>query len=252
MARRNRNLLIAFLLLVVAGATAALTLRAPREKPVLGLFTTLPIYWGEAAELGEMLSGESGTHWARQAFERDYVLRPLDVLGGKGRGDPLAEMRDLVLAQPRALSAAENVALDDWVRRGGRVLLFADPMLTAHSHFSIGDRRRPQDVVLLSPILRHWGLQLQFDDAQAAGEREVALFGVPVPVDLPGRFGLQRDEPGAGACRLHAGGLLAECAIGRGRALILADAAVLDGEGADHDVREAALSALMRRAFPDA
>ena len=66
-----------------------------------------------------------------------------------------------MMIQPRPLSPQENVALDNWVAAGGRLLLFADPALTEDSAFAIGDRRRPQDVVLLSPILARWGLELE-------------------------------------------------------------------------------------------
>ena len=249
MARPSRNILIVALLAVAIGA-AAVAWRTPREKPVLGLFTTLPIYWGETADLGAVLSDESGPHWVRRALERDYRLRPLDVLGAAGQEQGLAGMRDLVLAQPRALSPAENVALDAWVREGGRVLLFADPMLTAHSGFALGDRRRPQEVILLSPLLSHWGLDLQFDETQPEGERRVAALGTAVPVNLPGRFALRENAGGGDAtCVLLGEGLVARCTIGRGKAVVIADAALLEDGGNAQTAREAALSALLNSAF---
>src|SRR5688500_18207995 len=133
--------------------------------PELGLMGTIPIYWGEAGDFGEVLAGSGNAHWARARLETDYQLSPLDTLDE----DSLAGIDLLLLAQPRALSPAENVALDAWVRGGGRLLLFADPMLTGESRFAIGDRRRPQDVILLSPILDHWGLAVAFDDDRPAG-----------------------------------------------------------------------------------
>ena len=252
MARRSRNLATLLIALVlVALAAAAWAMREPREKPVLGLFTTLPIYWGEAEGLGALLAPDGAVHWARALLERDYALRPLDVMAESGRNASLKGIPYLILAQPRALAPAENVALDGWVRNGGRLLLFADPMLTEHSHFALGDPRRPHGVVLLSPILRRWGLELQFDDAQPAGEHDVPLFDLSLPVDLPGRFQLLAKEEGAGACALYGEGLAAECAIGKGRVLILADAALLDGENAGRGAREAALTALAGRIFRD-
>ena len=246
----NRKLLLALPVLAAAlAALAALAAHMARPKPALGLFTTLPVYWREAAELGDLLADQGEAPWPRRALERDYVLRPLDVLADGGRGDPLAGMRYLLMAQPRALSPAENVALDAWVRRGGHLLLFADPMLTAHSAFPLGDRRRPQEVVLLSPILRHWGLDLQFDDRQPAGERKAEIFGAEIPLDLPGRFALLPTAGGAAACTLKAEGVAAECALGRGRVLLLADAALLDGAAVDSSPREAALALLADRAF---
>ena len=63
------------------------------------------------------------------------------------------------------------------MRGGGRVLLFADPMLTRHSAFALGDRRRPQDVVLLSPILARWRLELQFDESHLFDSLVSGAFG---------------------------------------------------------------------------
>jgi len=209
-------------------------------SPELGLMGTIPIYWGEAGDFGEVLAGDSAAHWARPRLEAHFRLRPIDSLAGPG----LAGLDYLLLAQPRALSPAENVALDSWVRDGGKLLLFADPMLTGESRFAIGDRRRPQDVILLSPILQHWGLGLQFDDSSDEEATAVRMSDVQVPVDLPGTF-VARD--GEADCEIRAQ-VLAVCAIGRGRAVILADAALLDLHHA-HPEAPAALDWLLAESF---
>jgi hypothetical protein len=190
------------------------------ERPELGLMGTIPIYWGEQAQFGDALSGDAVPHWARAQLETGYALRPLDTLSAQS----LAGLDYLLLAQPRALSGPENVALDAWVRGGGHVLLFADPLLTGESRFAIGDRRRPQDVILLSPVLGHWGLRLEFDDSQRFGTA-VLDGAAQIPVNLPGRF---TAIPGEGECAIEAEGVLARCMIGEGEALVLADAALLD------------------------
>jgi hypothetical protein len=194
--------------------------QAQEPRAPLGLMGTIPIYWGEAEQLGDLIGGAAEAHWARAELEREYELRPIAYLDEAA----LAGLDQLLLAQPRPLSGEENVALDAWVRGGGQLLLFADPMMTGHSEFGLGDRRRPQDVVLLSPILAHWGLSLQFADDQPLGTRVAQDGDLAVPVNLPGQFALA----GGDGCALSAEGLLARCAIGRGHATILADAAVLD------------------------
>jgi hypothetical protein len=192
-----------------------------RELPELGLMGTIPIYWGESGAFGDQLNGRSSPHWARAELEKRYALRPLDTLSAEN----LSELHFLLLAQPRALSPAENVALDAWVRRGGRLLLFADPMLTGQSRFAIGDRRRPQDVILLSPLLEHWGLDLAFDVEAPEGWQAIDDGGLAIPVDRPGELSA---DSGAGHCTVTARAVLARCRIGAGQAVILADAAVLD------------------------
>jgi hypothetical protein len=210
--------LAAALLILASGCRAEDTAPAnlPDHRPQLGLLGTIPLYWGEESAFGGALSGNATHHWARAQLETRYTLHPLDTLSEQS----LSGLEFLLLAQPRALSGRENVALDAWVRGGGRLLLFADPLVTGESSFPIGDRRRPQGVILLSPILGHWGLRLEFDDTQPEG---LVLVGGRIPVNLPGAF-----APEGADCTVDSGGLLARCTIGQGRVLAVADSAVLD------------------------
>ena len=218
--------------------------RKSEAQASLLLFTSLPIYWAEAPDIATALKRDEQPHWARRAIEAQRALRPIDTLDAA----TLGERRDLLMIQPRPLSPDENVALDAWVAGGGRLLLFADPALTAESTFALGDRRRPQDIVLLSPILARWGLQLEFDPEQAAGEHAVALGeGASVPVNLPGRFVVVPGGRPDSACRLGAQALIAECRVGRGKLVAIADAALF--EGLDEAARRTALDALLARTF---
>lgn len=223
------------MLLLGAAVWFAQARGTPGERRI-GLFTTLPIMWNEAADVADLLrQDQPAPHWARQELARHGTLVPLDLLAGpKGRG-PLEDIDLLVMAQPRPLSPDENVALDQWVRAGGHLLLLADPALTQESAFGLADPRRPQAVVLLSPILRHWGLELEFDDQQAFGERRAEVMGVAVPVNLPGRFRTK----GQGNCRLWSEGLAVTCMLGKGRLVALADAAVLEPGDPDGTRRDA-------------
>jgi hypothetical protein len=211
------------------------------QLPELGIMGTIPIYWGESGDFGEVLNGGGTAHWARAQLEADYQLEPLDTLSAES----LDGLAFVLLAQPRALSPTENVTLDNWVRAGGHLLLFADPMLTGDSRFPIGDRRRPQDVILLSPILDHWGLTLAFDDERQPGYALVSDAGTPIPINLPGVLAVHGGE---GTCRLVATEVLALCTIGRGRVVVLADAALLDLHS-PHPAAAVALDRLVADAF---
>ncbi|MEW9854302.1 Gldg family protein [Novosphingobium sp. M1R2S20] len=164
-------------------------------------------------------------------FEQRGRVVPLDTLAGPDGKLSLPRNGLLILAQPRALSPDENVALDAWVRSGGRLLLFADPMLTADSEYPLGDPRRPQSMAMLSPILTHWGVELEFDVDQPAGERAAEIFGATLPVNLPGQFRVLPDSN----CRIEGGGLAVDCKIGEGRVIAIADAALFDGDNAGRD-----------------
>lgn len=212
------------------------------EAPArLGLFSSLPVYWGEGADIGVVIdSGEAG--WLRQVLERRFELAPLDAL----EPETLAGLDRLLLAQPRPLAPSENVALDDWVRAGGRALIFADPALTRQSDFALGDKRRPADMVLLSPILARWGLELRFDEDQPGGERLLEA----IPVHLRGEF-IARDGGHLSACEIFKAGLIARCRIGKGNVQLVADAAVLDEAGSvlDPEMRAGILDRILVAAF---
>ncbi|MBF9152438.1 ABC transporter [Novosphingobium jiangmenense] len=232
---------IAFALLAAAVALVGWWAFSSARVPdrTLGLFTSLPILWNEADNLKGMVDAPAGRHWALAVLERRGKVLPLDTLLDLSRVD------ELVIAQPRPLVPEENVALDAWVRQGGHVLMFADPMLTQESAFALGDRRRPQDVALVSPILARWGLELQFDESQPGGLRESA--GEGLPINLAGAF---RAIPGGheARCTIADGGLIARCGIGKGRATLVADAALLEPE-ADGNTRAEQLEALLEEAL---
>ena len=190
-------------------------------KHLVGLFSTLPIYWGEG-DMAEILDGSNSRDWVRDLIEQRFDIEPLDTV----EPDAIDGLDRIIMAQPRPLAPSENVALDNWVRAGGRLLIFADPLLTRHSDFALGDRRRPQDVVLLSPILTRWGLELRFDDAQPSEERLISASGNQYPVNLAGQF----VATGDGKCTISEAGLFAWCSVGNGRVTLMADAVILDSE----------------------
>lgn len=224
-------------LLGLAACTAAPSPPVPATD--VGLFSSLPLLWEERENVGDLLGAKAKRPWTAAALARAGKVVPIDRL------DKVPEGLDvLVLAQPRALAPDENVALDDWVRAGGHVLLFADPLLTAESRFALGDRRRPQDTVMLSPILTRWGLQLNFDDEQEPGQREAMVAGVQLPVAMYGAFSATGKD-----CTIADGGLSARCRIGKGTVLAIADAALLEaGNDKDRAERSNALNALIASA----
>lgn len=197
--------------------------RAAPSAPI-GLFTSLPILWNNSPDLASELRSDRPVHWAQAVLAEHGQVTALDVLSAGPGPRSLAGLRRLVIAQPRVLSPSENVALDDWVRGGGQLLLLADPAYTEESPVGLGDPRRPQSAALLSPILARWGLELQFDADQPMKEQTREVMGMTVPVILPGRFTTR----GQGNCRLWGEGLAVTCAIGKGRVFALADAALLE------------------------
>ena len=204
------------------------TIGEAAEKPVLGLFSGLPIYWNPIGGFVAALNDDE-RHWARTTLEQSYHLQPLDVLG-ESDGAPakgLAELDRLLVVQPRALTAADNVALDRWVRTGGRLVLAIDPVLTEHFEAPIGHPDRPNAVGLAPPVLARWGLGMTFDDD--AQRVTATVGGQNIPVDQHGRL---EAKPGADSAQCHIAEdrITASCQIGEGTALVMTDAAVFDAE----------------------
>lgn len=208
--------------LLALGATAMaglMALPAQQSDPAPGpiavtLMTALPLLWGEG-DIAAVLAGRSMPAPIVTALEDRVRFVAIDTIDAASLA-----ARPLMLAQPRALAPAELVALDRWVRRGGRALIFTDPALLWESALPLGDRRRPPATGLLDPVLAHWGLELDFG---SAGRRAATINRQPVTVASAGRFRVTK--PG---CSLAQNGLIASCPIGRGRALLIADADLLD------------------------
>lgn len=216
---RPTRTLLALVLLVMLGIGWWSSREPAASDEPIGLFTTLPILWSDNPDLNAALSADQPQHWARGELAKRGRIEPLDVLSDISLG----RVRRLVVAQPRVFAAPENVALDAWVRGGGQLLLFADPALTEDSAFALSDPRRPPAVVLLSPILARWGLELRIADGQVLGEESRDVMRIAMPVNLPGHFAVV----GKGKCILWADGLAVTCQIGQGRVTALADADVL-------------------------
>jgi ABC-type uncharacterized transport system len=184
--------------------------QAPDEpRPALYLLTSLPLVWSESFGLEQPGSP------ALTALERDYRVKPVDL------PSQVPERALLLAAQPRALPAEELVALDSWVRRGGRLLLLADPLLEWPSELPLGDPRRAPVAFADTGLLQHWGLRLDAPDER--GPRQLSLDGQPVLVASPGTL-IRAD----GSCQAGGQGLIARCMIEKGRAVIIADADFLN------------------------
>jgi hypothetical protein len=213
---RRRTLLILAGALVAALAAAALSFRGPSplpprppsQRPTLLLLTSLPLVFGEG------FSVEGNGSPALSALQTRYRVVPISV------ADPpeLGRGRLLLMAHPLAQPAEDLVALDHWVRGGGRVLLLADPMLEWPSRRPLGDLLRPPAMFMDTGLLAHWGLRLDAPDH--SGPKIEKLGGFDVVTDSPGQL--------FGGCSISADRLVAHCRIGRGRATVVADADLLD------------------------
>jgi hypothetical protein len=173
--------------------------------------TSLPILFPDRFTLKAAASP------ALKALQRRYRVTPISVADASS----LAGHRLLLMVQPRAQPAEVLVELDSWVRGGGRVLLLADPALEWPSDRPLGDELRPPMAYADTGLLLHWGVRLDAPDS--AGPKTVAV----------GRDEIETLSPGtlvatAANCAVLPPGLVADCTIGKGKAIVIADADFLD------------------------
>jgi hypothetical protein len=204
-------LIAAALAFALAQRSAQPSARPAAQRPTLLLLTSLPLVFGEDFSL------QGGGSPALTALRARYRVAPISVTD---RAE-LARGRVLLMAQPLAQPAEDLVALDGWVRGGGRLLLLADPWLEWPSKRPLGDRLRPPAMFMDTGLLAHWGLRLDAPDERGPALRK--LGGYSVLTVSPGTL--------VGGCAISGDRLVARCRIGKGRATIVADA---DFVGVDH------------------
>lgn len=204
----------------------------PAAKPELALLTSLPILFGEQFTL------EPPPSPLRDRLERDFRLTAVD---GPERLPP----GGLLLAiQPQALTAERLVALDRWVRAGGRLVLLADPQLRFESERPLGDRFRPPYTYPDTGLLARWGLRLE-EDVDTRTEAVAVDLGGGARVTVAGMGRLARVS---GSCMIAPTPSAARCKIGRGHATVIADADfAMSPDPADHDALIALVDEVGRR-----
>ena len=195
--------------MIVLALAALLLWRGPAQplqpapdRPRLAVITALPLFWSE--------SGQAAPRDAPivTVLRTRFTVMPMD--------DPVqlkaSGARRLLLAQPRALTPAQLVAIDRWVRDGGTALVLADPLLRWPSDLPLGDRRRAPPTGLLGPLLEHWG----FAPSGVMEESEIRHF-------LPdGQLITLSGGQRSGEALLH------RQHIGQGAVLVLGDADPID------------------------
>ena len=192
------------------------------DLPQLGLMTTLPLQWSEGG-IEAAIASSAAQHPAYARLKNSYDVTAIDDLADLGR----APFSTLMLAQNRALSPDEFMKLDSWVRSGGRLLVLADPALQWGSLYPIGDKRRPLFTSLMSPLFSHWGIELVLPVTQQVPLVEIDIDDKKIRTQTPGAW-QATDSRADARCIIDEGYVVADCSVGKGRALLVADADFLD------------------------
>lgn len=206
------------------------TAKVASERPPLLLLTSLPLVFSESFGLG----GGSAT---LSRLEQSFKVVPIAA----AERASLQSGAVLLMAHPRAQPAEQLVELDEWVRKGGRLVLLADPALRWPSEKPLGDITRPPPGFADTGLLRHWALSLVGPEPDGPAMRTIG--GKSVMAAAPGTLARR---PGS-TCAILDDGFVARCALGKGRVMVIADADFLNvaGEGALDGPTEGNLDALV-------
>lgn len=215
---------VAALLLVGAWFAGSHLLLATLYRPAAAhgppamMLTGLPLRWSEGSDLSAMLAAGLNEDPALVRIEAAGPVRLVDSL----IDSPPPPGGALFLAHPRALAPRELVAIDGFVRSGGRAVILADALTGWPMRHPIGDPRNPPVTSLLTPLLDHWGVTL---GAASAADRRI------IPVDINGArlrlFTAGRFDRLPSTCAAYADRRVARCRIGRGEVWLVGDADLL-------------------------
>lgn len=205
---------------------------APANAPTVTMLTGLPLRWSASRDIAAMIA---------EGTSDDPALARLASAGPVSLVDSLVDHvpppgGTLLIAHPRALAPQELVAIDAFVRGGGRAVVLADALSGWPARHPLGDPRNAPVTSLLTPLLGHWGVTL---GAAPAGE------STALPADIDGArlrlFSAGRFDRLPPDCRAYADRRVARCAIGEGEAWLVGDADLLFAPlwqplvpGADH------------------
>jgi hypothetical protein len=194
---------------------AALYRAPPAAGAPVTMLTGLPLRWSANSDMAAMIAEGMSDDPALQRIEAAGPVRLIDSL----IDHPPAPGGTLFLAHPRALAPRELVAVDAFVRGGGRAVILADALSGWSARHPLGDPRNPPVTSLLTPLLDHWGVTL---GAAPAGERK------PLAADVGGArlrlFSAGRFERFPATCQAYAGRRIVHCRIGDGEAWLVGDA----------------------------
>lgn len=162
---------------------------ATPKKPVVGLISSLPMGVGFDPETRQMRDP-----WAiQQQLSQSFDVRDMNP-GGIKSIDP--DISVLVLVHPKQLSDEAQYAIDQFVLRGGHLLVFVDP--DAELDTSGADPENPQAAMFadhssdLPKLFKAWGIDydpetIVLDRARAVA---VSVGQGRAPVHHPGIIGL--------------------------------------------------------------
>ena len=137
--------------------TRAITRVTTKEKPVIGIFSPLPL---QGNPMAAMMGGPpAGPLVFYSELERDYTLK--NVPASADRIDE--DIKTLIVVHPRGISDQAQYAIDQFVLRGGRLIAFVDPMAYFDQRPGPMGMQMPSAPSNLEKLFKAWGVEMASD-----------------------------------------------------------------------------------------
>lgn len=138
------------------------------KKPVIGIISSLPLENG-AGGMAAMMQGRAQPYMIYEELSRTYETKTLDA----GFDKIPSDVDVLMIAHPTSLTPAQDYAIDQFVLKGGRALVFVDPMseLAAQSQGMMGQDSGPSSSDL-PQLFKAWGIG--YNSGKVVADRELA------------------------------------------------------------------------------
>jgi len=138
------------------------------KKPVVGIISSLPLEAG-AGGMAAMMQGRSQPFMIYEELSKTYATKTLEA----NFSQIPADIDVLMIVHPGQLSGPQQYAIDQFVLRGGRALVFVDPNseLAGQSQSMMGEGGGPSSSSL-PQLFRAWGVV--YNPGKVLGDRELA------------------------------------------------------------------------------
>ncbi len=158
------------------------------KRSVVGVLSTLPLTGGFDVRTQQASQPWMVLENIRQLFHIESLKRDVDMIP--------ANVSVLLLVHPKELPEQTLYAIDQFVMRGGKLLVFLDPYSETDPGMGIGpgevDERKASD---LEPLFKAWGIRMPADQVvlDAANAMSVGVGEARRPVRHPGWLSLPQE-----------------------------------------------------------
>jgi ABC-type uncharacterized transport system involved in gliding motility auxiliary subunit len=151
----------------------AITRVVTPERPVIGIMSSLPVFGAEPNPMMQQMGQQPRQEppWALiTELKNDFTVKPVEMTASKIDDD----IKVLLVIHPKDISEAAQHAIDQFIRRGGKLIAFLDASsLVDNRNQNPMMGQMPSGGSSLDKLLKAWGLQ--FDTSKVVADRNLTI-----------------------------------------------------------------------------